>query len=83
MIIRTSDEKKSDSDSKIYNREIMDMTNDNLNGNNMILTRVGSSGEVVNITKEIVKQTNSIKSQSNLTERNKKKENAAITKKQK
>jgi hypothetical protein len=79
----TSDERNQiqSQTQKNYNREIMNMTNDNLNGNNMILMRVGSSVEVVNITKEAVKQTNSTKSQSNLIDRNKKKENAAITKK--
>jgi hypothetical protein len=63
--------------SATINREIMDKTNDNANGNNMILTRVGSSVEVVNLTKEIVKVTNSTESQftsvSNFTDSNKKK----------
>jgi hypothetical protein len=54
----TSDEKNQIQTQKNYNREIVDMTDDNLIGNSMILTRVGSSVEVVNITKEVVKQAN-------------------------
>jgi lysophospholipase L1-like esterase len=67
----------------------MDKTNDNLNGNNMISTGVGSSDEVVNITnetvKETVKLTNSTESQftstSNFMDSNKKRDNVVITKK--
>jgi hypothetical protein len=62
----------------------MNKANDNSNGNNRILMRVGSSVEVMNITKEAVKLTNSTKSQftsiSNFIDSNKKKDNAAITK---
>jgi hypothetical protein len=52
-----SNERNQIQTKKKYNREIMDKTNENLNGNNMISTRVGSSVEVVNITKETVKET--------------------------
>lgn len=63
----------------------MDKANDNPNRNDMLLTRVGCSVKVMNITKEALKLANSTESQftsiSNFIDSNEKKDNAAITKK--